>query len=78
MKMTKDDFIKVDELHEKIDDLLVGNGVHVGLHTLCSVIAGAGIGVRDKANKQEFMADVHECISTFYDYYLEAVEGSND
>lgn len=76
-KMTVEDMDRVDELHDMIDDLLAGEDFSVCLHALCSAIAGAGINVRDKgATKQAFMAQIHESISTWYDYFQDVVEGN--
>ena len=76
-KMTLDDINRTDELHDDIDDLLDGEDFSVCLHALCASIAGAGVNVKDRgATKQAFMAQVHECISTWYDYYQDVVEGN--
>ena len=78
-KMTVDDLNRTDELHDDIDDLLEGEDFSVCLHALCSAIAGAGVNVRnvaDGATKQAFMAQVHESISSWYDYYQDVVEGN--
>lgn len=73
MKMTDKDLDRVDTLHDEIDDLLVGEDFSVCLHALCASIAGAGIHVamdaKRRASKQEFMAQLHECISSWYDHY---------
>ena len=76
MNMTDDDMDKVDDLHDDIDDLLEGEDFSVCLHTLCATIAGAGVNVSRmtadrRASKQEFMASVHECISSWYDFYAD-------
>jgi len=78
MKMTDDDMNRIDELHDDIDDLLEGEEFSVCLHALCASIAGAGVNVsrltaERRASKQEFMASVHESISSWYDYYQDVV-----
>lgn len=80
MKMTTEDLNRVDELHDDIDDLLVGEDFSVCLHALCSSIAGAGVNVslmnaERRASKQQFMASVHESISSWYDYYQDILKG---
>lgn len=80
MKMTDDDMNRIDELHDDIDDLLEGEEFSVCLHALCASIAGAGVNVsrltaERRASKQEFMASVHESISSWYDYYQDVVTG---
>ena len=78
MKMTVDEVNRVDELHDEIDDLLAGIDFSVCLHALCSAIAGAGIHAqRTGSSKQAFMAQVHECISTWYDHYDEVINGED-
>ena len=74
MKMTVADMDRVDELHDDIDDTLEGEDFSVCLHALCATIAGAGANVKD-ASKQEFMASVHEAISSWYDYYQDILKG---
>jgi len=80
MKMTTEDLNRVDELHDDIDDLLVGEDFSVCLHALCSSIAGAGVNVKFKhnASKQEFMASVHESISSWYDHYQDVIKGEQN
>lgn len=78
MKMTDDDMNRIDELHDDIDDLLAGEDFSVCLHALCASIAGAGVNVsrltaERRASKQEFMASVHESISSWYDFYQDVV-----
>ena len=80
MKMTDDDMNRIDELHDDIDDLLEGEEFSVCLHALCASIAGAGVNVsrltaERRASKQEFMASVHESISSWYDYYQDTIDG---
>ena len=80
MKMTDDDMNRVDELHDDIDDLLEGEEFSVCLHALCASIAGAGVNVsrltaERRASKQEFMASVHESISSWYDFYQDTIDG---
>ena len=80
MKMTDDDMNRIDELHDDIDDLLEGEEFSVCLHALCASIAGAGVNVsrltaERRASKQEFMASVHESISSWYDYYQDVITG---
>ena len=80
MKMTDDDMNRIDELHDDIDDLLEGEEFSVCLHALCASIAGAGVNVsrltaERRASKQEFMASVHESISSWYDFYLHTIDG---
>lgn len=80
MKMTDDDMNRIDELHDDIDDLLEGEEFSVCLHALCASIAGAGVNVsrltaERKASKQEFMASVHESISSWYDFYQDTIDG---
>jgi transcription elongation factor GreA-like protein len=71
--MTVDEMDKVDELHDAIDDLFEGRDFSVCLHAVCATIAGAGANVKD-ASKQEFMASVHEAISSWYDYYQDILK----
>jgi transcription elongation factor GreA-like protein len=80
MKMTVEDINRVDELHDDIDDLLEGEDFSVCLHALCAGIAGAGVNVKLKhnASKQEFMASVHESISSWYDYYQDVLKGEQN
>ena len=78
MKMTDDDMNRIDELHDDIDDLLEGEEFSVCLHALCASIAGAGVNVsrltaERRASKQEFMASVHESISSWYDFYQDVI-----
>jgi hypothetical protein len=80
MKMTDDDMNRIDELHDDIDDLLEGEEFSVCLHALCASIAGAGVNVsrltaERRASKQEFMASVHESISSWYDFYQDTIDG---
>lgn len=80
MKMTDDDMNRIDELHDDIDDLLAGEDFSVCLHALCASIAGAGVNVsrltaERRASKQEFMASVHESISSWYDFYQDTIDG---
>jgi hypothetical protein len=77
-KMTVEDMDRVDELHDTIDDLLAGEDFSVCLHALCASIGGAGVNVNnfiDGAKKQLFMSQIHECISTWYDYYQDILKG---
>lgn len=79
-KMTVEDMDRVDELHDRIDDLLAGEDFSVCLHAVCATVAGAGVSVggmdgKSRASKQEFMASVHEAISSWYDYYQDIVNG---
>ena len=81
MKMTLDEMNRVDELHDDFDDLLEGEEFSVCLHALCATIAGAGVNVsrmdaKRKATKQEFMASVHESISSWYDFYQDTIDGA--
>lgn len=81
MKMTDDDMNRIDELHDDIDDLLEGEEFSVCLHALCASIAGAGVNVsrltaERRASKQEFMASVHESISSWYDFYQDTIDGA--
>ena len=79
MKMTVEDMNRVDELHDAIDDLLEGEDFSVCLHALCSSIAGAGAHVKDMGgSKQKFMAQVHESISSWYDYYQDVLKGNEN
>ena len=80
MKMTVDELNRVDDLHDDIDDLLEGEEFSVCLHALCASIAGAGVNVsrltaERRASKQEFMASVHESISSWYDFYQDTIDG---
>ncbi len=82
MKMTAEELSRIDELHDDIENLLDGNDFSVGLHALCSCISAAGvvsnsllIEANRRASKQEFMAQVHESISSWYDYYQDITKG---
>jgi len=80
MKMTVDEMKRVDELHDELDSALEGEEFSVCLHALCATIAGAGVNVAgmdvgQRASKQEFMASVHESISSWYDHYDEVING---
>jgi hypothetical protein len=85
MKMTAEDINRVEELHDDIEDLLDGNDFSVCLHALCSCISAAGvisnsllIKANRRASKQEFMASVHESISSWYDHYQDLVKGQQN
>jgi len=79
MKMTVDELNRVDDLHDDIDDLLEGEEFSVCLHALCATIGGAGIHAkRVGGSKQAFMAQVHESISSWYEYYHDLIDKVDD
>jgi hypothetical protein len=78
MKMTVEEINHIDDLHDEIDSLLCGHEFSICLHALCSTIGGAGVHAKTLgASKQEFMAQVHECVSTWYDHYKDIIEKEN-
>ena len=78
MKMTVEELNRVDNLHDELDDVLAGEDFSVCLHALCATIGGAGVHAkRVGGSKQAFMAQVHESISSWYDYYQDVTSGEN-
>jgi hypothetical protein len=76
MKMTAEELNRVDDLHDDLDDALAGEDFSVCLHALCATIGGAGAHAkRFGGSKQAFMAQVHESISSWYDYYQDVTKG---
>jgi len=78
MKMTAEEIDHIDDLHDEIDSLLCGHEFGVCLHALCATIGGAGVRAEEiGASKQKFMAQVHESISSWYDYYQDVISREN-
>jgi len=76
--MNVEELDRVNDLHDELDDVLAGEDFSVCLHALCATIGGAGINAkRVGGSKQAFMAQVHESISSWYDYYQDVTSGEN-
>jgi hypothetical protein len=73
--MTHKELARIEELHEHIDELLMGEATNICLNTLCSLIAGqcAMYTMNGRVSKQHFIADIVECIDVWQDHFSKQI-----
>jgi hypothetical protein len=75
MKITHEDLERIDQLHEKIDDMIAGEQTFICLNTLCALLAGyCAMHVNEgNVTKQRFISDIVECIDVWQDHFSEQI-----
>jgi len=77
MKITREDLERIDQMHEKIDDMIAGEQTFICLNALCAVLAGyCAMHVSEgNVTKQRFISDIVECIDVWQDHFAEQISG---